>query len=158
MLPLALAVALVLITASTTVSVMAQNPTTTPTPMPATAIPPAVIGNGSTKIDLWDGLTGSDGATLDSMLTEYAKENPDVSITDEEMGWNDLYAKLTASFVAGTPPDMFIFHAAEIPQYASQGLLKATDDMFDDKGGPLPAKDFAQPAFDLTKWNGTRYG
>jgi ABC-type glycerol-3-phosphate transport system substrate-binding protein len=124
----------------------------------ATTIPPAVIGSGATKISLWDGLTGSDGSTFDAMLTQYVKENPDVTITDEEIGWGSLYPKLTSAFVAGNPPDMFVLHAAEIPQFASQGTLMATDDMFDTKGGPLPSKDFADPAYNLTVYNGVRYG
>src|SRR5258708_11022917 len=53
---------------------------------------------------------------------------------------------------------MFVLHAAEIPQFASQGTLMATDDMFDTKGGPLPSKDFADPAYSLTVYNGVRYG
>jgi len=119
---------------------------------------PAVIGSGNTKIAIWDGLTGSDGATFQEMLRQYVQENPDVSITDEEIAWGSLYPKLTSAFVAGTPPDMFVLHVAEIPQFASQDLLKSTEDMFDTKGGPLPAKDFADPAFSMTMYNGARYG
>ncbi len=145
---------------ASTVSTTAQAPTAAPTAAMTgpTPIPPAVIGTGATKISLWDGLTGSDGSTFQAMLTQYAKENPDVTITDEEIGWGSLYPKLTSAFVAGTPPDMFVLHAAEIPQFASQGTLMATDDMFDTKGGPLPSKDFADPAYSLTVYNGVRYG
>src|SRR5262245_65701883 len=66
----------------------AQGGTATPTVMQGpTPIPPAVIGTGALKIDIWDGLTGSDGATFQAMLTDYANSNPDVAITDEEIGW-----------------------------------------------------------------------
>lgn len=137
-------------------STSAQDATATPAPSPTPII--NTIGNGSIQIALWDGLTGSDGSTFDAMLTQYAQENPDVSITDEEIDWNTFYAKLQAAFVAGTPPDMFVFHAAEIPVFASQGLLLPTDDLFDTAGGPLPSKDFADPAWSMTEYDGVRYG
>src|SRR5215813_8711775 len=74
----------------------AQGGTATPTVMQGpTPIPPAVIGSGATKISIWDGLTGSDGATFQAMLAEYVKANPEVTITDEENDWGTLYPKLT---------------------------------------------------------------
>src|SRR5579859_6319622 len=125
LIPLVLILVLSLVGASSHGNVNAQGGTPAPTAMTTgpTPIPPASFGSGATKIDIWDGLTGSDGAAFQAMLAQYAKETPDVTITDEEIGWNDLYAKLTAAFVAGTPPPMFVLHAAEIPQFASQGLL-----------------------------------
>src|SRR5262249_20187352 len=104
------------------------------------------------------GLTGSDGSTFDEMLGEYVKENPNISITDEEIDWNTFYAKLQAAFVAGTPPDMFVFHVAEIPVFASQGLLTATDNLYKSGGGTLPDDDYADPAWSQTMYDGSRYG
>jgi len=135
--------------------ILAQDATPVPSPTP---IVQTDLGTGGTHIALWGGLTGSDGATLDSMLTEFVKENPDISITDEEIDWGTFYPKLQAAFVAGTPPDMFIFHTAEIPVFASLGVLQPTDDMYDDHGGTLPAKDFADPAFTQSTYDGSRYG
>ena len=135
--------------------IFAQDATAVPSPTP---IVQTDLGTGGTHIALWDGLTGSDGATLDSMLTEFVKENPDISITDEEIDWGTFYPKLQAAFVAGTPPDMFIFHVAEIPVFASLGVLQPTDDMYDDHGGTLPAKDYADPAFSQSTYDGSRYG
>src|SRR5579871_4425487 len=117
--------------------VQAQAATEAPTP---TAIPSMDLGSGGTHIELWDGLTGSDGSTLDSMLSQFVKENPGISITDEEIDWGTFYTKLQAAFVAGDPPDMFIFHFSEIPVFASEGLLMDTSNLYDDHGGTLPAK------------------
>jgi len=143
---------------SITVSVsMAQDATATVAPSP-TPIVSTDLGTGGTHISLWDGLTGSDGSTLDSMLATYVKANPDVSITDEEIDWNTFYAKLQAAFVAGDPPDMFIFHFSEIPVFASESLLMDTDSLYDDHGGPLPAKDYADPAWSALTYDGARYG
>jgi multiple sugar transport system substrate-binding protein len=142
--------------AVSSVSVIAQDATATPAPTATNVV--STIGSGNIQISLWDGLTGSDGATFDAMLSQYVTEHPEVSITDEQIAWNTFYAKLQAAFVAGNPPDMFVFHAAEIPVFASQGLLMPTDDLFDNNGGPLPAGDFADPAWSMTEYDGQRYG
>jgi multiple sugar transport system substrate-binding protein len=140
-------------------SARAADPTATPAPLPTnTPIPTAVLGTGSMQISLQDGLTGSDGSTLDSMISNFVKENADISVTDEEIDWNLLYPKLTADFVAGQPPDVFIVHVAEIPYYLKQGMLQPVDDLFDDHGGTLPTKDFADPAYSNTIIDGPHYG
>jgi ABC-type glycerol-3-phosphate transport system substrate-binding protein len=138
--------------------IIAQSATDTPLPPTPTPIVSTDLGTGGTHIALWDGLTGSDGSTFDSMLGQFVKENPDISITDEEIDWNTFYAKLQAAFVANQPPDMFVFHVAEIPVFASQGLLMPTDNLFDTGGGTLPSKDYADPAWSQTQYNGQRYG
>ena len=125
----------------------------------ATATPaPIVLGTGSIQISMWDGLTGSDGSTMNQMEAKFVEENPDYTIVDEEINWDTLYPKLQAAFVANTPPDVFIVHVAEIPQYASLGVLQSNDDLFDTNGGPLPAADFAEPAFSNTLIDGEHYG
>ena len=62
------------------------------------------------------------------MLTQFVAENPDISVTTEIVDWNTLYTKLQAAFVAGTPPDLIMLHASEIPQFASYGVLKDLGD------------------------------
>ncbi len=152
-----LVLVVVIFALSVSVGTIFAQDAATPVPTP-TPIPSLDLGNGGTHIALWDGLTGSDGSTFQSMLSEFVKENPDISITDEEIDWNTFYAKLQAAFVAGTPPDMFIFHTSEIPVFASLGVLMPTDDMFDTNGGPLPSKDYADPAWSLSEYQGQRYG
>jgi len=134
------------------------TPTTGPTLTPAPTSTPAVFGTGGTQIAFWNGLTGSDGTTMDSMVANFVKENPDYSITNEEIAWGTLYPKLQAAFVAGQPPDVFILHVSEIPQYAKLGVLQNVDDLFDTNGGPLPSKDFAQPSYDQTIVDGHNMG
>lgn len=131
-------------------SVSAQDPTATP----------AVVeqGEGETQLIYWHGLTGGDGSTMQRMVEMFVQENPDVSVRSEAYVWDQFYQKLQASFVAGNPPDVFIMHANEIPHYASLGILRPSDNLFDSNGGPLVAADYAQPAFDYTMYDGQRYG
>ena len=116
------------------------------------------LGSGGTQITFWNGLSGSDGVTLNQMLKQFVKENPDISVRTEIIDWNSLYPKLQAAFVAGQPPDVFLLHASEIPQFQSLGVLKDLSDLYKSGGGPLPEDDFAQPGFDGAKVDGVPYG
>jgi ABC-type glycerol-3-phosphate transport system substrate-binding protein len=116
------------------------------------------LGTGGTQISFWNGLSGSDGVTLNDMLTKFVAENPDVSVRTEIIDWNTLYPKIQAAFVAGEPPDVFIVHASEVPQFYSYGMLKDLSYLYDTNGGSLPAADFAQPGFDGVFVDGVPYG
>lgn len=116
------------------------------------------LGSGGTQITFWNGLAGSDGVTLNAMLEQFVAENPDVSVRTEIIDWGTLYPKLQAAFVAGDPPDVFVLHASEIPQFQSLGVLKDLSYLYDTNGGPLPAADFAQPGFDGVRVDGVPYG
>ena len=131
--------------------VMAQDDPT-PTPIVAEA------GDGAIQLRYWNGLTGSDGVTMVEMVQQFTAENPDVSVRIEMMQWDTYFDKLVTSLVAGDPPDLFLLHHQELPQFARLGVLLPSDDLFDYAGGPLPADDFAEPIFSATLYDGTRYG
>lgn len=116
------------------------------------------LGSGGTQITFWNGLSGSDGVTLNTMLEQFVAENPDVSVRTEIIDWATLYPKLQAAFVAGDPPDVFVLHESEIPQFQSVGVLKDLSYLYDTNGGPLPAEDFAQPGYDGIQVDGVPYG
>lgn len=132
----------------------AQDATPVPTETPMVAD----LGSGGLHITFWNGLTGSDGVTLNDMLAQFAQENPDISITVESIVWNTLYQKLQTAFVAGTYPDMFLLHASEIPQYASFGVLKDLGPWYVSGGGWLPDDDIPAPTLDGLMYDGTIYG
>jgi ABC-type glycerol-3-phosphate transport system substrate-binding protein len=150
----------VLLAALTVVMLLAVSLTVTSAQDVAPTETPIVaeLGSGGTHISFWNGLTGSDGVTLNDMLAEFAKENPDISITVEMIAWNTLYQKLQTAFVAGTYPDMFLLHASEIPQYASFGVLRDMSDQYVSGGGWLPDDDLSGPTLDSMKYDGTLYG
>lgn len=135
-------------------SVRAQDPTPAPTATPIIA----EMGTGQLRISFWNGLTGSDGVTLNAMLTKFVEENPDISVTTEIVDWNTLYPKLQTAFVAGQPPDVFVLHASEIPQFANYGVLKDLSGWYSDKGGWFDPKDLAEATYKGMSYNGTVYG
>ncbi len=131
----------------------------TPVPLPtATDIPPVELGTGGTHISFWNGLTGSDGVTLIDMLAPFAAAHPEVSVTVEQIPWGTLYTKLQAAFVAGQPPDVIILHSAEIPQFASYGVLKDLSSWYSDKGGFFPTDDISPITRAGMDYQGVTYG
>ena len=116
------------------------------------------LGSGGTQISFWNGLSGSDGVTLNEMIQQFVAENPDISVRTEIIDWGSLYPKLQAAFVAGQPPDVFLLHSSEIPQFQSLGVLKDLSYLYDMGGGPLPSDDFAEPGFSGVMVDGVPYG
>lgn len=140
------------------VGVLAQDPTATPEPLPSPTPAIASMGSGGTHLSFWNGLTGSDGVTLNAMLADFVVDHPEISVTTEIVDWNTLYTKLQAAFVAGTPPDVILLHAAEIPQFASYGVLKDLGYMYDVNGGWLPVDDLGPATYAGMQYEGVTYG
>ena len=118
----------------------------------------AMLGEGELNISYWNGLSGSDGVTMNEMLADFVVDNPDISVTSEIIPWITLYAKLQAAFVAGNPPDLILMHASEVPQYASYGVVKDLGYMYESGGGWFPDDDVSDVTFAGMQWDGTTYG
>lgn len=116
------------------------------------------LGEGDLKVSFWHGLGGSDGATLNEMLVNFVDENPDIGVTAELIPWDTLYAKLQAAFLAGTPPDLVLMHASELPQYASYGVIREMSDWYTSGGGWLPDDDLAPSTYGGMHYDGVLYG
>jgi ABC-type glycerol-3-phosphate transport system substrate-binding protein len=140
----------------TMVGTAQDNPTATPAPTETPIV--TDLGSGGTHISFWNGLTGSDGVTLNAMLSNFVKDHPEISVTTEIIPWNTLYTKLQAAFVAGEPPDMFLLHASEVPQFASYGVLKDLSSWYKSGGGWFPDDDISEITLNGMKYNGVTYG
>jgi multiple sugar transport system substrate-binding protein len=116
----------------------APKPGAAPEP---TAIPAADLGSGGTVINFWNGLTGNDGEGMQRLMERYARENPQVRINFQRIIWRTFYDKLSASLVAGSPPEMWIFHSEQVIRYASRGLMKQLDDLVKTPGQSIPIDD-----------------
>jgi len=120
------------------------------------AEPTAVVnafGDCDDPLILWHGLTGTDGAVFAVMLENFAKENPDICLNSEGYAWDTFFQKYPTAVAAGTPPDMVIFHAAEVAQMASQGLMQPMDDLVYN-GGSLDKADFNPELMNAVTYNG----
>lgn len=83
----------------------------------------------------------------------FEKENPGLKVKITQMGWADYWTKLTASFIAGTEPDVFTDHIQRFGQFADLNVLEPLDD--------LNIDDSAYQAGLAANWkgqDGRRYG
>jgi multiple sugar transport system substrate-binding protein len=59
----------------------------------------------------------------------FEKENPGLKVRISQLGWDDYWTKLTASFIAGTQPDVFTDHIQKFGQFADLKVLEPLDDL-----------------------------
>jgi multiple sugar transport system substrate-binding protein len=116
------------------------------------------LGASDLKVSYWHGLSGSDGATMNEMLADFVDQNPDVGVTAELLPWDTLYAKLQASFLAGTPPDLILMHASELAQYAGYGVMRQMSDWYTSGGGWLADDDLSPSTYAGMHYDGVLYG
>ena len=114
--------------------------------------------NAKTKLVFWNGLTGSDGVTLDGIVKKFTDANPDISVRVEKMIWGTYFDKLLTSLVSGNgAPDLFLLHEFEIPQFASQDVLYETSEFFKPKG-ELDKADYEPAYIQALNYQGKTYG
>ncbi len=154
----AITLALSIAAFSHTGTTRAADATTTPTPAPTATNVVAQLGSGGTHLAFWNGLTGSDGSTMADLLAGFVKEHPEISVTMEEIPWDTLYPKLQTALVGGTPPDVVILHSAQIPQFASYGVLMDLSSWYVDKGGFFPGDDVSKITRAAMDYKGVTYG
>ena len=108
------------------------EPTKAPAPAPAAAPTVAVgqYGKGDKPIVIWHGLGGADGAVFAKMLASYADQGADFTVRSETYDWDVFFQKFPTSVAAGAPPDFAIFHAAEVTQMTTQGIIQPLDELF----------------------------
>ena len=111
---------------------------------------------GATEIDywLWD---ANQLPAYSAAIDAFMDQNPDVFVRVTQLGWDDYWTKLTASFVAKAGPDAFADHLARYPEFVKLGVIAPLDDL-----APLAditAERFQDGLQELwTGQDGTRYG
>ncbi|WP_416968134.1 ABC transporter substrate-binding protein [Streptomyces sp. 4F14] len=81
----------------------------------------------------------------------FERENPELHVKITQLGWEDYWTKLTASFIAGTQPDVFTDHVQKFGQFADLKVLQPID-------GLDPAAYQPGLADNWTGQDGRRYG
>ncbi len=107
-----------------------EVPTPTPEPTPVVN----VFGDCPDPLILYHGLTGSDGAVFAEMLQQYKAATPNACFESQGIAWDLFFQKFPTAVMAGNPPDMVIYHAAEVMQMTSQGLVQDMEDWFTASG------------------------
>ena len=125
--------------------------------LPSTGAGAGKTGNGKIVLDFWNGFTGPDGKTMQGIVTQFQKDNPDIIVHTQIIPWGTYYDKLTLSLAYGGAPDVFIVHASRLPEFASFGKLHRVGDLLATANPPLKSTDFAKVPWGATFYNGTQY-
>lgn len=74
---------------------------------------------------LWD---ANQLPAYEACARDFEKENPELDVRLTQMGWDDYWTKLTASFIAGTQPDVFTDHVQKFGQFTDLDVLAPLDE------------------------------
>ncbi|MGP9695453.1 ABC transporter substrate-binding protein [Brachybacterium sp. AOP25-B2-12] len=116
----------------------------------------AADASGRVQLDYWmwdaNQLPGYSQA-----IDLFMKQNPDIEVRITQLGWDDYWTKLTASFVAEAGPDVFTDHLARFPEFVRLGVIAPLDGIAEIDA--LPADHFQDGLQELwTGQDGKRYG
>lgn len=88
--------------------------------------PSGVSNNRS--VTFWNLFSGGDGLRLNQMLSDFAKNNLDITVNSVTLTWGaPYYTKLAMAAVGGQPPDVAVMHLSRLLGYAPAGLLMPLD-------------------------------
>ncbi|MCE5283608.1 MAG: sugar ABC transporter substrate-binding protein [Deltaproteobacteria bacterium] len=93
-------------------------------------------------------------AAFQSIIDEYEKTHPDVTIKQEGLAWGDLEAKLTAALAAGAPPEVSHGQAITCSSFAQKGLLRDQEDIANSVG----KDNIFEACRNLCRFDGKYYG
>lgn len=111
---------------------------------------------GKVAIDywLWDALQLP---AYSAAIDRFMEKNPDIEVRITQLGFDDYWTKLTASFVAEAGPDAFTDHLARFPEFVKLGVITPLDGFA--PVDELSASRFQDGLQDLwTGQDGKRYG
>jgi multiple sugar transport system substrate-binding protein len=112
---------------------------------------------GKVLLNFWNGFTGPDGRAMEKMLARFEKQNPDIEVRMQIIPWGTYYDKLTLSLAYGGAPDVFVMHAARLPEFASFDTLQPLQNLYASSQPPLTQKDFAPVPWQATFYKNQQY-
>lgn len=81
-------------------------------------------GQGAQKVTLryalWD---ANQVPAYQACIDEFQKQNPNIEVKIEQVGWGDYWNNLQTSMVAGNAPDVFTNHLAKYPEFVTKGQI-----------------------------------
>lgn len=110
---------------------------------------------GVVELSFWNGFSGPDGATMEEIVKDFNRENPDIKVKMEIIPWATYYDKVTLGLAFGGAPDVFILHANRVPEFASHGALAQQDELI--AHSKLDVNDFVPNAWKAGLWDSKRY-
>lgn len=75
------------------------------------------VEGADTVVSMWSLLTGGDGEPFENMVRDFNDQADGVAVEVTRVPWDAYYDRLFTSMTGGDPPDMAIYHTAQIPQF-----------------------------------------
>ncbi|MCI2048331.1 MAG: sugar ABC transporter substrate-binding protein [Lachnospiraceae bacterium] len=94
--------------------------------------------------------SGGNEETLNKMYEAFHKENPDITVNIETIGYDDYFTQMQTRVAGGTAPDCYELNIENFAAYSSKGVL-----------APITGVDtgnFNQTALQAFQVDGTQYG
>ncbi len=115
---------------------------------------PAASGEAVTiRYQLWD---TNQQPPYQACADEFHKQNPNITVKIEQLGWGDYWSGIQTGMVGGTAPDVFTNHLAKYPEFASKNQLVDIQPLVDkDK---VDVNQYIPGLADLWVRDGKRYG
>jgi multiple sugar transport system substrate-binding protein len=82
--------------------------------------------NGVISYWLWD---SNQQPGYQKCADNFAAQNPGLSVSISQYGWDDYWSKLTSGFIAGTAPDVFTDHLSKFAQFVDLKVIRPLDDL-----------------------------
>lgn len=112
--------------------------------------------SGTVQLTFWNGFSGPDGKAMEEVVRRFNAENRDIQVRMQIIPWGTYYDKLTLALAFGGAPEVFILHAARVPEYASHEALEPMDPLL--ASSNLKRDDFVPKTWEAGAWQGRRYG
>ncbi len=114
-------------------------------------------GSDSGKIELryavWD---KTHMPAIESLISEYEAENPDVDIKLEQYSYLDYWTKMETAAAGGSSPDIYWMNALNINKYADNGMLVSMDEFIKEKN--VDMSQYLESLTALYNYEGVQYG
>jgi len=81
--------------------------------------------SGEITYGLWD---SNQLPAYEQCAADFMAANPDVTVTIEQLGWDDYWTKVNAGFVSGDGYDVFTSHLAFYPEFVNNNQILPLDD------------------------------
>ncbi len=111
----------------------------------------AAVPQGKVVLNFWTGFTGPDGKAMDGMVARFRETNPDIEVKMQTIPWGTYYDKLTLSLAYGGAPDVFVMHAARLPEFQKFQTLQPLTDLY------ASTPELGAKAFAPVPWRATFY-
>jgi multiple sugar transport system substrate-binding protein len=114
--------------------------------------------SGKIHLQLWNPETdAAEVAVFKSIVADYEKDHPNVSVNLVTIPWSDIYQKWQTALQAGKAPDATIGSVSFASSFQEQGVLEPLDDVVKKMGGDSVWADSASSLVELSKSKGSYF-